>query len=264
MGFDTDWENCDSRNPLMQKFLDIADLNVKSLGKIECRFVLPDVDVLSIPSEVWEDRIAYVGVQLTQSLKEATLIGFIPDIQQGFRKIASARVDPTDTDKVKSFIKQLYASQGNISSLQKISLAELEPTTALSRLIQSTKNEEIRWKAIELLWEINPNHPAAGVRRIMDLGILLGGHPVALMVGAFAKTDGRRGILLRVYPIGSELYLPTGLKLAGLDEAGNSFFEVQARTQDNYIQFKFSADPGDKFTVSVALGDAGITEFFMV
>ena len=91
----------------------------------------------------------------------------------------------------------------------------------------------------------------------------LEGYQVALMVATLAKPDGRKAILLRVYPIGDQSFLPSGLKLIGLDEAGNQFFKpVEARNQDNYIQFKFSADTGDNFSVRVALGDDGITEFF--
>jgi hypothetical protein len=71
-------------------------------------------------------------------------------------------------------------------------------------------------------------------------------------------------ILLRVYGMGSQLDLPPGLQLIGLDEAGNSFLEVQAREQDKYIQLKFTADPGDQFSVRVALDDASITESFVI
>ncbi|MUG91049.1 DUF1822 family protein [Scytonema sp. UIC 10036] len=330
MGFETDWENNDSRNPLVQKFMDVADLDVKDLGKFECRPVLPDAEVLKVPSEAWDERIGYVAVQLTQSLKQATLLGFVPQLEVdrgiiplsqlyslevfpdylsqkrqqllqtselpkivnlenwldnifeagwqaveeflthqtssmtfGFRKIASARVD-FDTNSIKRLIEQLYASQRDANHSRKISLAEVEPSVALSQLIQSTQDEEIRWRAIELLWQIKPNHPVTGVRRIMDLGMQLGGYPVALMVAVLPKLDGRRAILLRVYPMGGHSFLPVGLKLIGLDEAGHTFSQVQARSEDNYIQLKFSADIGDRFSVRFTLGDASVLEFFVV
>lgn len=76
MGLETDWKSSDSRNPLLFKFMDVADLDVKNLGKLECRLVLPEADILQIPPEVWKDRIGYVVVQLERSLREATLLGF--------------------------------------------------------------------------------------------------------------------------------------------------------------------------------------------
>jgi hypothetical protein len=76
LGFETDWTHSDSWDSMMQTFLDVADLEVKNYGKLECRPVLPDAEVVYVPQEVWEGRIGYVAVQLDESLEEATLLGF--------------------------------------------------------------------------------------------------------------------------------------------------------------------------------------------
>ncbi len=57
-------------------------------------------------------------------------------------------------------------------------------------------------------------------------------------------------------------YLPSGLKLIVLDEAGKLIREVSSRSQDDYIQYKCTADPGDRFSVKVSLAEASFTEFF--
>ncbi|HEY9709699.1 MAG TPA: DUF1822 family protein, partial [Oculatellaceae cyanobacterium] len=134
----------------------------------------------------------------------------------------------------------------------------------LIEIVQTTQDEETRWQAAERLWEIDPNHPATGVRRVADLGFQLGACAVALMVAVLPKRDRSRAILLRVYPMGSQPYLPADLKLIVLDEAGNVFSEVQSRSKDDCLQYKFSADPGDPFSVRVALDEASITESFVV
>lgn len=149
------------------------------------------------------------------------------------------------------------------SDAQKIYPVDLEPITALSQLIESTTDDETRWKAIELLWKIKSDHPSAATRRIADLGMRLA-HPVSLMVAISPKFDGRRGILLRVYPMGNQAFLPQNLKLIGFDKTGKTLLEVSARGQDNYIQFIFNADPRDKFSVQVSLGEATVTEYFIV
>jgi hypothetical protein len=97
-----------------------------------------------------------------------------------------------------------------------------------------------------------------------DLGLYLKGHRIALVVGILSKPDGSRLTLLRLYPFESELHLPPGLKLIGLDERGNQLFEVESREQDDYIQFKFTADVGDRFTLRLVLDDAIFTENFVV
>lgn len=139
-----------------------------------------------------------------------------------------------------------------------------EAIAALIHLIRTTEDEETRWAAAESLWTIEPSNPASGVRRIADLGMQIGDRAIALMVAILPKAEGKVAILLRVYPMGSQTYLPSGLQLAVLDEDGDTFLETEARDTDNYIQLKFGGDRGERFSVRVALGDSGITEGFAI
>lgn len=171
-----------------------------------------------------------------------------------------ARSD-VSADPIRQRVEQLYRHPSNRG--QSIS-APANSQDALVRLIQTTEDDEIRWQSAELLWELDPHHPHCPVISAKDLGLYLTGHPIALMVGMLPKPDGRMLILLRVCPLGQLSHLPLGLKLIGLDETGNLFFEVESRQQDDCIQFKFTADEGDRFSVCVALHDASFTESFVV
>ncbi|MGH8001407.1 MAG: DUF1822 family protein, partial [Brasilonema sp.] len=137
-------------------------------------------------------------------------------------------------------------------------------TDVLVNLLQTTQDEEIRWTLAEILWTIDPQHPATKTRRVLDLGMQLAGYAVALMVAILQKPDNTVAVLLRVYPMGNQRYLPPGLQLAGLYENGKPFLEVQARELDDYIQLKFSAEFGEQFSVRVALENAMITENFLI
>jgi hypothetical protein len=148
--------------------------------------------------------------------------------------------------------------------LGEISNNNAEAIAALIHLIRTTEDEETRWAAAESLWTIDPNNPASGVRRIANLGMQIGDRAVALMVAILPKAEGKVAILLRVYPMGNQTYLPSGLQLAVLDEDGDTFLETEARDSDNYIQLKFGGDRGERFSVRVALGDNGITEGFAI
>ena len=148
--------------------------------------------------------------------------------------------------------------------LGEISNNNAEAIAALIHLIRTTEDEETRWAAAESLWTIDPNNPASGVRRIADLGMQIGDRAIALMVAILPKAEGKVAILLRVYPMGSQTYLPSGLQLAVLDEDGDTFLETEARDVDNYIQLKFGGDRGERFSVRVALGDNRITEGFAI
>ena len=292
MGFEIDWATSDSHHPLMQKFIDVADLNVersgKLVGKLECCPVLSDAEVLEVPPEAWEGRIGYVAVQLNPSLKQAIVLGFAPSVahQQGIIPLSELRsladfpayLEKSQLVNLQKWLEGIFeAGWRTIDEefvTKEVSLAPAfrsrtlrfrgKSKQELIQILQTTQDEETRWQAAESLWELDPNHPISGVKRAADLGMQLSDHAVALMVAVLPKPDRSMAILLRVYPVESQLRLPPGLQLIGLYEAGNSFFEVQAREKDNYIQFKFTADPGDRFSVKVALDDASITESFVI
>jgi hypothetical protein len=76
LGVETAIEESDSQNPLCLKFMNVADLQVKLVGKLECRPVLPDVTDLEIPAEVRANRVGYLAVQFDRSLKQAQILGF--------------------------------------------------------------------------------------------------------------------------------------------------------------------------------------------
>jgi hypothetical protein len=64
----------------MSVLMDTASLVVQNCGQLECRPVLTSRATIQIPPEVWKNRIGYVAVQLHESLREATLLGFIDKV----------------------------------------------------------------------------------------------------------------------------------------------------------------------------------------
>ena len=225
-------------------------LNVKKLQSLDNLLVALHKDEKVIQLSQWLENIIDTA---WQSVEE--IIG----TQKTHPLFVFADISSDDnSDKMKDAVAQLYASQNEINKL------DPDSEKALIHLLKNTPNEEIRWKATELLWEINPKNTAGGIRKAIDLGMHFGKNAVALMVAILPKPDDSMAILIRVYPGGDRNYLPQGLQLSGLDVDGSSFFTVQSRSKDNYIQFKFTAELGDRFNIRVALGDANITESFVI
>ncbi len=182
-----------------------------------------------------------------------------------FRSKRVRGVELDTPEKIRHIIRQLYAQRKGYRSLEQLTVSsDSEFSDVLVNLLQTTEDEEIRWTLAEILWTINPTHRVITSRRVMDLGMQLGGHAVALMVAILPKPDGNVALLLRVYPMGNQPYLPQSLQLAGLYENGVPFLEAQAREQDDYIQLKFSAKFGERFNVRVSLENAAITENFVI
>ncbi len=88
--------------------------------------------------------------------------------------------------------------------------------------------------------------------------------PLALMGNVELERNQRRDILFQLYPIGKDPYLPPGVKLIVLDETGEIFLKAQARNADNWIQLQFRGEALESFSVKIALGDASITEYFVI
>lgn len=153
---------------------------------------------------------------------------------------------------------------------QKHNLSESAQNLIISEVIVNLLNhiqedEEARWNLAEILWTINPEHPAIKARRIMDLGLQIANYPVALMVAILPKYNNSVSVLLRVYPTGNQTYLPTGLKLACLDQSGKALLEVEASPhKDDYIQLKFGAEFNERFRVRIGINDFSITENFII
>ncbi len=205
----------------------------------------------------WFDGVVEAGWQTIENWLNAKTL--TPAVRS--KKVRGIRLDTQEL--VKRAIAQLYSSQ-NMVALP----ANFEPESALVHLMQTTEDDTTCWQAAEYLWAINPHHPDAAIRRVMDLGIQLMGYPVALMVAVLRKPDSRIGVLLRAYPTGSQTKLPPLLQLLGVNENGASISGLEAvarnEPQDDYISLYFRADVGDRFGVRLVLASSSITEYFIV
>lgn len=164
---------------------------------------------------------------------------------------------------VQKAVLNLYQSDSNLAALPSQQL-ENSPVEALSNLVNETQDDWVRWQAAELLQSIAPEHSAAAVIGAKDIGLYLAGQTIALLVGTIAKPNGKTLVMARVYPMGDLVVLPSGLKLTGFTSAGETFFEVTSRKRDDYIQFLFTADLGDEFSIKVSLDTASVTESFLI
>jgi Protein of unknown function (DUF1822) len=140
------------------------------------------------------------------------------------------------------------------------------PSLLLIYLIQHTTDETLRWQAAEYLWKIAPDNTKNWHRRIKDLGLVMKGHKLGLMVAAIPLLDGTYAILNRIYPIGTEACLPPNVRLNLLSESGDTLYQAESRStvMDSYIQLYFKASIGNLFSVCVSMNDVSITESFLI
>ena len=237
--------------------------------------------------QLYERRLRQLAVPVVGEKKLANLTGWLQNrFERGWQTIEEVfgtgeaslavafrnrELQPENPEAIKNLIDSIYtSSEEDRLAIAAYRLGECgsgnpDAVAALIHLLRTTKDEEIRWTAAESLWLIDPENPAAGVKRFMNLGMRLAGYAVVLMLAVLEKSDQKMAILLRLYSMESKIaYLPPGLQLIVRDEAGNAVLEARSREADNYIQLKFGGSRGERFTVGAALGDAGITEDFVI
>ena len=106
--------------------------------------------------------------------------------------------------------------------------------------------------------------PQVNRGRIIDLGIQILEHFVSLIVRFSPEPDGKVNILLQIRPGKRQTYLPPGLQMMVIDDTDAVFLEAESRRADNWIQLEFRGLPGERFTVKITLGEASLTESFVI
>lgn len=244
MGIETDLAASDSFDPVMQTLMDVADLEVKKLGKLECRPVLPNQEFVEIPPEVWSDRIGYVAVQMIPSLKEATLLGFVE----------IARTEKLHLSELRS-IEELPAH-----------MSKVKPLVKLNQWMDNIF--DAGWEAVETLLQRQEPQLAFSFRKqhIVERGKEIEwewtGDRMALLVGIDRESDAEMSISVEVHPMGGKTYLPDDLQLMVL-ETEEILMQVVAKSSKN-LQCEFKGEPGESFQVKVGIGETSVAERFTI
>jgi hypothetical protein len=262
---ETDLTQGGSWNPGVRSLFNTADLLVPNAGKLECRPVFIGEDTFSIPAESLEDRIGYVAVQFGESLNESQLLGFL----------SAAAVAHANTP---IRVRDLYPLETLLDVLTPVVTPQTDSVRVnLSEWLQNIF--ETGWQSIETLLTSHPELPLAysggsyrssGLQnpntvkgaKLLDLGLTLGSQSVVLLV-AIAPDEARGfSVLVQLHP-SIEQHLPSQIKLLLLSKTGVVLQEIQARSQDNYIQMRqFWGQAGETFSIQVSLNSVHSIEYF--
>ncbi|MDZ8088415.1 MAG: DUF1822 family protein [Nostoc sp. DedQUE12b] len=179
--------------------------------------------------------------------------------------------------------QRLY--QERLQSLQQV-VPERSPSAAPTQFSQVQVNlsrwlEQIydtSWQAIETFFEPNSSSLAFNFRtssglnataikraKLIDWGIEIEAQKVILLVALIPEANQQVRIRVQLHPACNQPYLPANLKLVLLSDRGEILQEVQARTQDIYVQLKlFHGEVGECFSIQIELNNYQITESFII
>ncbi|MFH7024421.1 MAG: DUF1822 family protein [Heteroscytonema crispum UTEX LB 1556] len=268
MGFKTDLEASLSWNSVMQVMMDVADLHVVGLGKLECRPVLLNQKLVCVPPEVWSDRIGYVIVKFNESFREATLLGFVKNVSETHGEVALNQLRSledfiVDISEVRKIVKRPVHLSQWLRNVVDFGWQNLDVL-----LSQQQTQVAFRFRSTEETLADNPNNPKNSnfwVQKgtLLDLGGVSSSQLVTLVVGLTPASGQEINICVKVYPISGQMYLPENLELMVLDDLDTAVMQATARSTKS-IQLNFSSEVGECFSIKVILGDTNFTEIFLV
>jgi hypothetical protein len=149
--------------------------------------------------------------------------------------------------------------------LGRVEPGNAEAISALTNLVKTTQDDDVRCQAAVSLGKLDPENSAAGVRigKIIELTIRLDTARVLLEITLLPEGSDRTNVYLRVLPVRSKT-LPLNLEVFVLGEDGEVLWEEQADSDTNRFQNDFSGTIGDCFQVKVAYQEVSITEDFTI
>ncbi|MBD2777272.1 DUF1822 family protein [Iningainema tapete] len=249
---ETDITQGDSWQPGLRVLFDVADLVVPGVGKLECRPVLPGEDGFSFSWHV-TDRIGYVAVQFQQQLDSVQLLGFVSAIATDElpKKIHLAQLQPLDT--------LLYLIETN-------SVISPEPSLVNLRLwLEGIFNQD--WQPAALV--LNSNFKSFrdstkitnSLRRAKNINLA---EQLLILVVQPTPITEKIDICLQLYPGNNGIYLPENLQITVFDQSETACMEARTNRDSNRIEFKFSCQLGEKFSVKIMWENFSVTEQFIV
>ncbi|MBW4605676.1 MAG: DUF1822 family protein [Hassallia sp. WJT32-NPBG1] len=268
MGFEIELETSDSWNPVQQTLMDVADLLIKNLGKLECRPVLENAQFVYVPPEVQSNRIGYVAVQISESLQSAKLLGFV-------KEVSIDNLPINQLQPLENLLKHLedlevqkakYKSKNLVSSSQKM--------VDLKRWFENIF--ESGWSTIESIFLTEPawqfRSAESGFKnsveraKLIDFAIKDNRTSVGIVVKVSHDESNfdEMKILVELHPTNGQQYLPSSLHVMILDEEETAVMEAKAKNDNKKIALEFNAAVGDNFSVKIALGDVSVIENFVI
>ncbi len=255
MGFETDLEVSDSWHPVQQMLMDVADLSIKNLGKLECRPVLENAEFVDVPPEVQSNRIGYIVVQISDHFKSAKLLGFVPEVSTD--ELPIHQLQPLDI--FLDYLERLEL-QNTLSSSQNI--------VNLNRWFEDVF--ESGWEAIKSIFSTEPAWQFRSTEKVraklIDFGIKENNASVAIVVKVSPDDNNcdEMKIIVELHPVHNQDYLPAALGIMILDEEETAVMKAIAKNDNKKIELEFTAATGDSFSIKIALGDVSVTENFIL
>jgi hypothetical protein len=265
---ESDLEHSNSWHPALRSLANKTDLYIPGYGTVECCPLLPNANEFLIFPDALGERKGYIAVQFDEQTQDVQLLGFVnaAEIAESVEHIRVEALHPLET-----FLDRL-----NVVMASDAEERSDRHFVHLTHWLQQTFDNG--WQALDQLLATDlglsfargksfkpsdsRNGNSAKGAKLLDLGLTLGSQSVMLLVAI--APDATRGfsVLVQLHPSRGQ-NLPSHIKLVLLSKSGMVLQEIQARSQDDYIQMRqFWGKAGETFSIQVSLDAVTLTEHF--
>jgi hypothetical protein len=277
-GYLPDLGASDCWNPILGRTGEVADLVVSQVGRFECCAIEPSQSSCSVPMEGQFGRAGYVTVEMDAQERWGWLLGFIPggDEMNAIETLSREELHSMDE----------FGMAFTLKAVEDLSQSKLKPSAdfseSLNLLRQPSKitvnlrqwlNNYIEegWQKLETIFNSEKLIPAFVTRssliergKIVRLATEVMEQTIVLVVKLNPKSENDTNIIVEVSPQSGQLYLPATLQVRVLNERKKSVMEAIASSTNQNIQFDFDVTAGEQFGIQISLGDASVTEEFVM
>jgi hypothetical protein len=226
-----------------------AVLEIAGIGKLECIPVVGDAEIVTISSDLQDDRIGYLFVKLNESLTSTEIIGFMPKYSELVRLVGAA--SPLEnrlqsTDKLIDYLCDLAAKPMPISIIRLVDEWGQGIFNGISQAIdQLCLTPAYRSRSLLSLKSIG------GGQRI-KLGNLPES-PIVIITVEYQQVDANNfDLYLQIRPESPATMLPIDLKFSALDEQGTNIGFIHTKMDDVSGEIVLErGQKGDRFSLEL-------------
>lgn len=273
-GYLPDLKASDCWNPILGRTGEVSDLMVSQVGRIECCAIEPGESNCAVPADGQFDRSGYVAVEMDTEERWGWLLGFIPG---GNEVNAIETLKRKNLQSMDEFGDHLY---------QLSWLKDARIVIDLGRWFKESQNseDELRsvmrnpgtqinggWQHPETFFSYEELTPAFRTRnnfvkrgKLIRLETEVMQQNVVLVMNLESLSEQDTNIILEVLPPSGHRYLPKDLHVRVIDDQQKAVMEATASGTNQNIQFNFNVIAGEHFSTQLILGEASVTEEFVV
>ena len=276
MGIETNWKNSDSSQVTSQILMDVADLDLTDLGKLECRPILPNQKYFDIPEEAREnDRLGCLIIEINEAEKKAIIKKFCQteELPQDRESIPVENLQSLDS--FLDYVEQI--ENGNLLApiYKKINQASKQ-ITKITEWFDNVYSHT--WQKMNSLLNQHPNfeHQLAmgfrysrenKVKSSIKTGKIINISDTEMVLCADIQVLSNQlvDVVFRIYP-SEKKYLPPDLIVSVFDNFNEKklLLTGKAKEYDDWMQIKLKGEVGEKFSLDIELNANHMVENFEI